>query len=105
MVEYKFTNVKFHVDEENIIICDLEFVNEHGHPLKRCENVLFQVGREGILTDGEIGVRDDEEGPYMERAREKYGKNYPGWDVYNKEDFERAYLTWCNEGNDNEVPF
>jgi len=90
---YEYTKVRFHVDECGILLGDFKFVNEHGRPLKRQKNVLLCVRTENIcLTDGELGVSAEEfSSEYWMKAREKYGKNYPGFDVDNDEDLYAEY--------------
>lgn len=91
---YEYTKVRFHVDECGILLGDFKFVDEHGHPLKSVKNVLLYVNDDSIcLTDGELCVPDREySSEYWLKAREKYGKNYPNYDVYNDEDLYKEYI-------------
>jgi hypothetical protein len=93
---YVYTKVEFHVDKDNILLGNFEFKDEHGHRLKSVKNVLLRV-RDGdiCMTDGDLFVADEEcFTEYWIKAREKYAKNYPDYDVYNNEDLYKEYQQW-----------
>ncbi len=73
--------------DETVLLCNLRFVDEHGHHLQKAERVVVGLdGDEADIEDcPENFLGDDHYDDETYSRFEKLCDNNPGWDVYNPE--------------------
>lgn len=84
------SKVEGEFDGKTLLLCDLQFEDEHGHALVPLSNVLVAVANgKADLVDYPENVLSESVDEAEWRRIEKLCQNHPGYQVYNGEELAK----------------